>query len=315
VEVARPTLATDNEVVLSLVAKAQEMDAAWSIATKLADTAFVPRSYRGKVAETAAAIITGNELGLPLMAALRSIDVIEGTPALRAVTLRALVLKAGHEIWTEESNQHRAIVKGRRAGTDKVESSTWDAERARVANLSSKDNYQRHPGNMYLARATADVVRLVAPDAILGLPYSAEEAADEPFDRDESETPTAPKRTTRAARKPLPERAPAPEPELDDEAGEKPSESPAVAASERGAAKAEARAEGRGEPYPDEDPSAGARRLQAEDDEAEERRLAEEALAEEARLNAAAAFADGPEGDETPLALSSEPDIDWGVDR
>lgn len=293
----------ESDMVMSLVAKAQEMDAAWQIANKLADTAFVPLSYRGKVAEVAAAIITGNELGLPLMAAFRSIDIIEGTPALRAVTLRALVLKAGHEIWTEESNQQRAIVKGRRAGSDKIESSMWDAERARVANLSNKDNYKRHPGNMYLARATADVVRLIAPDEILGLPYAAEEVADEPFDSEPSPESPVKRPTSRAARKPLPERAPATEPEL-------PDESPAVAAAERGAAKAEKRSE----PYPDEDPSAGARRLQADDEEAEEQRLAEEAIAEEARQKAAAAFADGPGEDAAPLQLE-EPEIDWGGPR
>ncbi|UOE45508.1 recombinase RecT [Agromyces larvae] len=188
--------------VVDLVEKAREMDAAYQIAQKLAPTAFVPASYRGKVAETAAAIVAGAELGLPLMAALRSIDIIDGTPALRAITLRALVIKAGHEIWVEESTSQRAIVKGRRVGSDHVAESTWTMDRAKKAELAGKKNWARYPEAMLIARATADVVRLIAPEVILGLPYTAEEVGDGAFDEPVAgpdASKPAPRRTARRA--------------------------------------------------------------------------------------------------------------------
>ncbi len=51
----------------------------------------------GSPDEITAAILTGQELGLKPMTALKSIDVIQGQPALRAHAMRAIVLHPGHE--------------------------------------------------------------------------------------------------------------------------------------------------------------------------------------------------------------------------
>ncbi|MBK0296689.1 hypothetical protein IAE22_32635, partial [Bacillus sp. S34] len=112
------------------------------------------------------------------LAALRAIDIIQGTPAMRAITLRALVQNAGHEIWVEESTATRAVVRGRRRGSDKVETSEWSIDRARTMQLLSKDNWKKQPTAMLLARATSEIARLIAADVLLGLPYSVEELDD-----------------------------------------------------------------------------------------------------------------------------------------
>ena len=205
---------------VDLVAKAQEMDAAWGIAQKLSQTAFVPASYRGKVAETAAAIVAGYEMGMPLMASLRAIDVIDGTPAIRVLAMRAMVIRAGHRVWVEESSSQRVVVKGhRRDDPDRVTTSMWDMAKARTAGLDQKANWKRYPEAMLVARATSDVIRLIAPEVILGLPYSAEEVSDgSAFDV--SDAPAADggkKPATRARRKPL-GKAPVEEPALPGEA-------------------------------------------------------------------------------------------------
>lgn len=156
-----------------------DLQVAYEIAVRLVTTSFVPQSYANKPQEAAAAIVAGQGVGFGPMESLRSIDIIQGTPAMRAIALRALVVSKGHEIWVEESTPARAVVAGRRSGSDVTQRSVWDMDRAAVMNLTNKDNWKKQPGAMLVARATAECARLVAPDAILGIPYSAEELQDE----------------------------------------------------------------------------------------------------------------------------------------
>lgn len=148
------------------------------IATSLAKTSFVPKTMQGRPDEITGAILAGRELGLSPMASLRSIDIIDGTPAIRAVTLRALVQAQGHEVWVEESTALKAVVHARRKGEEHVQTSVWTMERAKQAGLASKKNWQSHPAAMLVARATAEVCRLIAADVLLGMPYSSEEVRD-----------------------------------------------------------------------------------------------------------------------------------------
>lgn len=189
------------------------------IADSLARTSFVPKPFQGKPAEVVAAILAGQEMGFSPMASLRMIDVIEGKPGMSAIGLRALVQSHGHDIWTVESNSSRAIVKGRRKGSAREETSTWTIDRAKQLELTGKSNWKKQPTNMLLARATSEVARLVAADVIAGMPYSSEELADG-FDGDTPEvgtdaTPEAAPVKRTVKRKPL-ERMesaePAPEP-------------------------------------------------------------------------------------------------------
>lgn len=162
----------------SLVQFVSDLRLAYNASLSLATTDFVPGSFKGRPDQAAAAIVTGLELGLTPMAALRSMDIIQGTPALRANTLRAIALAKGHEVWIEESNSQRAIVKGRRKGSDRVQESVWDMDRAKQLGLASKNNWKSQPQAMLVARATTELVRLIAADDILGLAYTAEELDD-----------------------------------------------------------------------------------------------------------------------------------------
>lgn len=155
-----------------------DLQVAYQIAVRLVATSFVPQSYQNKPQEAAAAIVAGQGVGLGPMESLRSIDIIQGTPAMRAITLRALVVSQGHEIWVEESTPTRAVVCGRRAGSDKVQRSEWELDRARALGLLNKDNWKKQPQAMLIARATSECARLVAPDVLLGIPYSTEELQD-----------------------------------------------------------------------------------------------------------------------------------------
>lgn len=207
---------------------AMDMGTAYQIASKLVTTSFVPNTYKGRPDEAAAAIMTGQELGLDVLASLRSIDIIQGTPALRAVTLRALVQAAGHQIWVEESTRSRAIVRGRRKGSDNVETSEWTIDRARELQLTSKDNWKKQPTAMLLARATSELARLIAADVILAIPYTTEELQDKDPEKVEEAPRKAPAKRTMKRKSPEPVEQKKPEepaePQMSEESEELPIE-------------------------------------------------------------------------------------------
>jgi hypothetical protein len=183
----------------SLSAWVEDAGAAHQLAKLLVTTAFVPASYEGRADQAAAAILTGMELGLSPIASLRSIDIIKGTPAMRAIALRAVVQSNGHAIWTEESTAVRCVVAAQRRDSDKVERSLWTIERASKLGLLSRDNWKSQPIAMLLARATSEVARLVAADALLGIPYSVEELEDAASAADVVALPRATTRVKRRA--------------------------------------------------------------------------------------------------------------------
>lgn len=176
---APATLATTQDVAVRRLGEwAQSADAAYQIAERLSESAFVPAQFKNKPVELTAAILAGLEVGLSPMAAMRSFDIIQGQAAPRAITLRAIVQSAGHEMVLIESNSQRCKMKGRRKGSSDWQPVTWDMGRAADLGLTSKDGWKKQPTAMLLARATSELARLIASDAILGIGYSAEELGD-----------------------------------------------------------------------------------------------------------------------------------------
>jgi hypothetical protein len=171
----QPATITPTPGTTALMAWAQEADLAYQMAQKLAATSFVPASLRGKPGDIAAAILAGAELGLPPMATLKSIDVIQGTPALRAHAMRGLLLSKGHEIELVESRDDYCKMRGRRKGAEAWQEVEWDLGRARLLGLLGKNEWKKQPKTMLVARATGELSRLIASDALYGMPYVAEE--------------------------------------------------------------------------------------------------------------------------------------------
>ena len=159
----------------ALMQWAQEADLAYQMAQKLAATSFVPQSLRGKPGDITAAILAGAELGLKPMATLKSIDVIQGTPALRAHAMRAVVQKQGHEIELVESTPDRCVMRGRRKGSENWQTVEWTIQRAAQMKLTDKAEWKKQPQNMLVARCTGELSRLIASDALHGMPYVSEE--------------------------------------------------------------------------------------------------------------------------------------------
>lgn len=159
----------------ALMAWAQEADIAYQMAQKLANTSFVPQSLRGKPGDITAAILAGAELGLKPMATLKSIDIIQGTPALRAHAMRGIVQRQGHEVELVESADTHCVMRGRRKGSETWQTVQWDIPRAQSLGLMGKDQWKKQLKSMLVARATGELCRLIASDALHGMPYVSEE--------------------------------------------------------------------------------------------------------------------------------------------
>jgi hypothetical protein len=157
-----------------LEAWARDAIAISNIAANIATTSLAG-AYRGKPDEVTAVILAGHELGIQPMTSLKSIDVIQGQPALRAHAMRGLLQAKGHEIELLESTASYCKMRGRRKGADKWQEVEWDLDRARQLGLLGKDQWKKQPKTMLINRATGEICRLVAADALHGMPYAAEE--------------------------------------------------------------------------------------------------------------------------------------------
>lgn len=166
---------------------AEVMPAIADLATKISNTDFVPDSMRAKPAAVACAILYGRELGLEPMTALRSINVIKGKPSLSSEAMRALILAAGHELVFVETTLTRCIIDARRRGQENYSRVTYTMDDAKRAGLAGQGTYAKMPRQMLVARATAEMARLLFADVIGGL------LADVEIDDIETE---APKRAT-----------------------------------------------------------------------------------------------------------------------
>lgn len=199
---------------------AEVMPAIADLATKISNTDFVPDSMRAKPAAVACAILYGRELGMEPMTALRSINVIKGKPSLSSEAMRALILAAGHELVFVETTLTRCVIDARRRGQENYSRVTYTMDDAKRAGLAGQGTYAKMPRQMLVARATAEMARLLFADVIGGL------LADVEVDDIEAEAPKRPSTTVQRKRAQalLPEAEPVledtvpePEPEPDDE--------------------------------------------------------------------------------------------------
>ena len=140
----------------------------------IANTDFVPRSYRGNIPAIMACIQTGRELGLGDLEALRSINVIDGRPSLSAELMVKLVRRYGHSI-VGKSGEGVATVTGRRADNGDEMTVEWTLAMATRAGLVTKDNWKKYPEAMLWARAVTQLCRMLFPDCLRGLSYTSDE--------------------------------------------------------------------------------------------------------------------------------------------
>lgn len=189
------TLNGANDALARLGQWVEAANNAHRLVVPLIDTYFIPDVYRPKVDPRAtaeqkaearavaignatAAVLQGITLGLDPMTALQQIYVVHGRPGMYAKIKVALAQSRGHEVWTEDLSDSRAVVAGRRRGTDVIERVTVTMEQARKAGWTRNDNYAKTPQDMLWARAASRVCDRIASDALMGI-ASVEEIQDE----------------------------------------------------------------------------------------------------------------------------------------
>ena len=130
-------------------------------------------------------MLLGRELGMPAMAALRSVHVIEGKHSLSADLMVALVLRSGMAEYFSvvESTDALCTFETKRKGNPQPQRLTYTIEQAKQAGLlgptrsGKPSNWDKMPLQMLRARAKSELARLEYPDLLAGL-YTPEELRD-----------------------------------------------------------------------------------------------------------------------------------------
>lgn len=108
-------------------------------ANVLAKTELVPKALQGKPEAIVLVGAKGAELGVPFIASLTDIHVIEGSASPSAQLRLALLRRAGHEARFVESSDEKAVIRGRRreyrGDPDAWVTVTWTIDQARRAGL------------------------------------------------------------------------------------------------------------------------------------------------------------------------------------
>lgn len=125
-------------------------------------------------------IMLGRELGLPAIASLRQVHIIEGKHAMSADLMVSLILKSGLAEFFEpvEFNEQHAVWETKRKGARNTVRLEHTLDMAKTAGLvKDKSNWTKVPIDMLNARAKSRLARLIYPDVVGGL-YTPDELAD-----------------------------------------------------------------------------------------------------------------------------------------
>lgn len=233
-----------SEALARLAEWVAAADQAHALVARLVDTPFLPDSYRPRmdpratqeqigraraqaVANGTAAVLQGISLGLDPLTALQQIYVVHGRPGMYTEIKVALVVSRGHEVWVEDLSDSRAVVCGRRAGSEHQERVVVTMDQARKAGWTSNQAYAKTPQDMLYARAAGRVCDRIAPDVLMGI-ASIEEIRDTIQATAGTGLRTVQPPRRRAA---IPAAQPVEEPPLEDEAA-KPEPGPAMGEAE-----------------------------------------------------------------------------------
>lgn len=147
-----------------------------AFAEALVKTGFLPQAIKTP-AQAVAVILTGRELGIGPMQALRSINVIQGKPALGAELMLALFkARGGKAVWKESTGEKATLWLRHPNGDEHIE--TFTMEDAKRAGLLDKTNWKIYPKAMLRARCASAGLRAVAPDVTAGM-YDPDELGSE----------------------------------------------------------------------------------------------------------------------------------------
>lgn len=126
-----------------------------------------------------AKVLAGREIGIPPVAAVRSIHIVEGKVELSATLIAALIRRHAHYDYRVLAMSDEAVeVEIVRDGAP-VGRSRFTLEDARRAGLvKERGAWQKYPRNMLFARAISNAARWFAPDVFSGEVYAEGEIGE-----------------------------------------------------------------------------------------------------------------------------------------
>lgn len=174
-----------SEIVKSSFDEFSQMQ---EMAKALAPATILPAVLKQSPANLVVIMMTGAELGMSPMQAVRSIHLIEGKPTLSADAIAALCMRhrdVCEELTLVESTDTKATYRAKRAGASQPVTLSFTIEQAGKAGLAGRGNWAKYPAAMLRARCIAAICRAVFPDLVAGL-YEAdsEELGAAPIERD-----------------------------------------------------------------------------------------------------------------------------------
>lgn len=171
---------------------------AHKLSVAICNTKMVPKHFQGQPDECAAAMLYGASLGFDPMQSIRQIYVVHGQAGLYGRSMVALVMSAGHKVWTVETSDDSVTVAAQRRGSQHTEQATWTIDRATKAGyvptidpdtgqyrknqygkVIGNEKYFSDPQGMLYAKAASEVCRKIAPDVLNGV-YAVEELESDP---------------------------------------------------------------------------------------------------------------------------------------
>jgi hypothetical protein len=162
----------------------KSIEQAMVLAKILTDSSFVPSAYKGKPGDAVIAIEYGQEIGLPPLAALQSVAVINGKPSIYGDAVPGVIqTHPAYEYhtldFTGDGETLAAVVTMKRRGAP-IHTVTFSVADAKKAGLWGKTGpWTQYPKRMLGFRALGFAARDKFADKLKGL-ILAEEAQDYP---------------------------------------------------------------------------------------------------------------------------------------
>ena len=141
-------------------------------ASFLAGSKLLPASLKGDLNTATALVLMTKQMNLPITA-LSEVSEINGKIGFWGRTRLGIIMRDPRceYVITEENSDEKCVIVARRSNwpKDKEVKITYTIEQAKLAGLTSRDTYKKHPADMLYWRAVARLASQVFPDVIQGM--------------------------------------------------------------------------------------------------------------------------------------------------
>ncbi len=144
-------------------------------AKALACSSMLPQEYQNKPANVLWAMGYAEMLAMHPMAVMTGMHNMQGKPTASAAFIGMLVRRAGHRLDVFMEGETAVAELTRADAPDRTFRVEWTMERAHNAKITNKTTWRHFWQSMLKARATTEVSRDNAADALFGILYTPEE--------------------------------------------------------------------------------------------------------------------------------------------